>query len=77
MARDVRLALSGRDGKRVESVRYTLGARRLGTSRKRPFRVTVKRRKLPAGRLLAIRARITARDGRVVTLDRGVATCPR
>ena len=77
VGRDVRLALSGRDGKRVESVRYTLGKRRLGTSRKRPFRVTVKRRKLPAGRLLAIRARITARDGRVVTLDRGVATCPR
>ncbi len=77
VARDVRLALSGRDGKRVESVRYTLGRRRLGTSRKRPFRVTVKRRRLPAGRLLAIRARVTARDGRVVTLDRGVATCPR
>ena len=36
VARDLRLSLFGKDGRRVESVRYTVGARKLGTSRKRP-----------------------------------------
>jgi len=77
VSRDLRLSLFGKDGRRVESVRYTVGRRRLGTSRKRPFGVRVKHRKLRAGRQLTIRARVTTVDGRVVTTDRRVTTCPR
>jgi hypothetical protein len=74
---DVRLSLFGRDGRQVESVRYTVGKRRIGTSRRRPFTVRVKRSRLPSGRQLKMRARVTTRDGRVITVDRRVTTCPR
>ena len=77
MSRDIRLSLFGREGRRVESVRYTASGRRLGSSRRRPFRVNVKRAKLRAGRQLTVRARITTLDGRVVTVDRKLTTCPR
>ena len=68
VSRDIRLSLFGRDGRRVESVRYTSGRRRLGSSRLRPFIVSVKRSRLRAGRELKIRARIATVDGRVVTV---------
>jgi len=77
LARDVRLSLFGRDGRRVASVRYSVGSRRLGTSRRRPFRVSVKRRRLSAGRQLTIRARVATIDGRVATVDRKITTCAR
>jgi len=77
VSRDIRLSLFGREGRRVESVRYTTGKRRLGSSRRRPFRVNVKRTKLRAGSKLTVRARITTVDGRVVTVDRKLTTCPR
>ena len=35
-----------------------------------PFLVKVKRRSLPSGRRISVRARVSARDGRVVTVDR-------
>jgi hypothetical protein len=77
LARDVRLSLFGKDGRRVESVRYSVGSRRLGTSRRRPFLISVKRSRLRAGRQLTIRARVTTVDGRVVTVDRKITTCAR
>ena len=77
VSRDIRLSLFGREGRRVESVRYTTGRRRLGSSRRRPFRVSVKRSKLRAGRQLTVRARIATIDGRVVTVDRKLTTCPQ
>lgn len=77
ITRDLVLALHGREGRRVERVSYLLGSRKLGASRLRPFRVTVKRRRLPGGRRLKIRARVTTLDGRVVTVDRRVTTCAR
>ena len=70
VSRDISLSLFGREGRRVESVRYTASGRRLGSSRRRPFRLTVKRSKLRAGRKLIVRARIATIDGRVVTVDR-------
>ena len=70
ISRDISLSLFGREGFRVESVRYTTSGRRLGSSRRRPFRVNVKRSKLRAGRQLIVRARIATIDGRVVTVDR-------
>jgi hypothetical protein len=73
----VRLSLFGRDWRRVESVRYSVGSRRLGTTRRYPFQLRVKRRRLRAGRQLTIRARVTTLDGRVVTADRRITTCPR
>ena len=77
VSRDIRLSLFGKEGRRVESVRYTTGRRRLGSSRRRPFAVRVKRTRLRAGRQVKLRARITTVDGRVVTVDRRVTTCPR
>jgi hypothetical protein len=77
VSRDIRLSLFGREGFRVESVRYTTSGRKLGSSRRRPFRVNVKRAKLRAGRQLTVRARITTIDGRIVTVDRKLTTCPR
>ena len=77
VSRDISLSLFGREGRRVASVRYTASGRRLGSSRRRPFRLTVKRSKLRAGRKLVVRARITTIDGRVVTVDRRITTCPR
>jgi arylsulfatase A-like enzyme len=74
-ARDVRLALSGTEGRRVESVRYFIGTRRLGTARRRPFRIDVKKARLRAGRTLRLRARVTTFDGRLATLDRRLRTC--
>lgn len=78
VAHDVRLSLFGRDGQRVESVRYYVGGRSLGSARRRPFfRVVVKRRRLALGHALRLRARVTTVDGRVVTLDRTIKTCPK
>ncbi len=77
VARDLRLSLFGKDGRRVESVRYSVGSRRLGSSRQRPFTVRVKRTRLRPGRRLTIRARVATVDGRVVTADRRITTCPR
>jgi hypothetical protein len=55
VSRDISLSLFGREGRRVASVRYTASGRRLGSSRRRPFRVNVKRSKLRAGRKLTVR----------------------
>lgn len=77
VSRDIRLSLFGREGRRVQSVRYTTGRRRLGSSRRRPFRVNVKRSRLRAGRRLTVRARITTVDGRIATVDRRLTTCRR
>jgi arylsulfatase A-like enzyme len=77
VARGVRLALSGRERTRVERVQYSLGRRRLGSSRQAPFNTDVKRGRLPSGRKLRVRARVTTFDGRLVTVDRPVTTCRR
>ena len=77
VARDMRLAVSGRERGRVERVQYFLGRRRLASSRRPPFRTDVKRGRLPAGRKVRLRARVTTSDGRVVTLDRRVLACRR
>ena len=77
VSRDLRLAVSGREGRRVERVQYFLGRRRLGVARRPPFIRDLRRRRLPAGRKVRLRARVTTRDGRVVTLDRLVLTCRR
>jgi len=75
VSRGVRLRLSGRERRRVERVQYSLGRRRLGSSRRPPFNTDVKRSRLPSGRELRVRARVTTLDGRVVTVDRPVKTC--
>ena len=75
--RDVRLGITGADGRRMESVRYTVGRRKLGSSRAVPFFVKVKRSRLPSGRRISVRARVSARDGRVITVDRKLLTCRR
>ena len=73
----LRLGLSGRERGRVERVQYLLGRRRLAASRRPPFSAEVKRSRLPSGRELRVRARVTTLDGRVVTVDRPVKTCRR
>jgi hypothetical protein len=75
VARGVRLAVSGRERGRVERVQYFLGRRRLRSARRSPFSTSVRR--LPAGRAVRVRARVSTRDGRVVTLDRRVLACRR
>ena len=77
VARDLRLGLSGRERGRVERVQYFLGRRRVGGSRRAPFSTDVRRRRLPAGRRVRVRARVSTRDGRLVTLDRLVLACRR
>jgi len=76
-SRGVRLALTGREYRRVQGVRYFSGRRRLGAAGRRPFRLDVRRSKLPGGRKLRLRARVTTFDGRVATLDRHLRTCRR
>ena len=77
VARDVRLALFGRERGRVERAQYFLGRRSLGSSRRPPFSTVVRRGRLPSGRKVRLRARVTTRDGRVATLDRLVLGCRR
>jgi N-acetylglucosamine-6-sulfatase len=76
-SRDVRLAISGREGRRVQVVRYFNGRRRLGAARRAPFRLDVTKSKLRAGRRLRLRARVTTFDGRLTTVDRRLRTCRR
>jgi hypothetical protein len=77
VARGIHLGISGRERRRVERVQYTLGRRRVGSSRRPPFSADVKRSLLPAGRELRVRARVSTLDGRVATVDRALKTCRR
>ena len=77
VARGLRLGLTGRERYRVERVQYLLGRRRLGTASRPPFNADVKRSRLPSGRQVKVRARVTTLDGRVATVDRAVKTCRR
>jgi hypothetical protein len=61
----------------VERVQYFAGRRRLGSARRAPFRIDVRRGRLPSGRKVRLRARVSTRDGRAVTLDRLVVGCRR
>jgi hypothetical protein len=75
--RDLRLAMLGVDASRIQYVVYYRGARRLRASAEAPlFPVQVKRRALPRGRQLTLRALVTTIDGRRATYDRRVRTCP-
>jgi N-acetylglucosamine-6-sulfatase len=75
--RDLRLAMLGADATRIQYVVYYRGKRRLRATAEAPFDVQVKRRALPSGRELTLRALVTTVDGRRATYDRRVLTCPR
>ncbi|MBA2793520.1 MAG: sulfatase-like hydrolase/transferase [Thermoleophilaceae bacterium] len=73
----LRAALYGAERKLVQHVRYFSGRTVLGATRKAPFRIDVKRANLPPkGSAAVIRARVTTLDGRIITRDRVVQTCP-
>jgi N-acetylglucosamine-6-sulfatase len=76
-SRRLRLSVAGKDAKGIARVDYYRGARRLRGTRRPPFAVRVKRRALPRGRKLALRARVRMVDGREATYDRRLRTCPR
>ncbi|HYI99475.1 MAG TPA: sulfatase [Thermoleophilaceae bacterium] len=73
--RDLRLTMVGADTSRIQYVVYYRGARRLRATAEAPFEVQVKRRALPSGRQLTLRALVTTIDGRRATYDRRVRTC--
>jgi arylsulfatase A-like enzyme len=75
--RDVRLSLGGRDVGRVAKVVYYRGTRRLRGTRVPPFAAQVRRRVLPRGKRVALRALVTTADGRRATYDRTLRTCRR
>ncbi|MEX1142021.1 MAG: sulfatase [Thermoleophilaceae bacterium] len=77
VGRDLRLGIRGRDRHRVERVVYHRGARRLRGTRRPPFVVRLRRRALPRGRRLTLRALVTTVDGRRATYDRRIRTCRR
>jgi N-acetylglucosamine-6-sulfatase len=64
------VAVLGRDGRQLTRVRWLYGQRGAGSTRRAPFRTTLPG---PAG---VVSATATLDDGRSVTLDRRVATCP-
>ncbi|HEX2071301.1 MAG TPA: sulfatase [Thermoleophilaceae bacterium] len=75
--RDVRLGIAGRELGDVIRVDYYRGDRKLRSTRRTPFSARVRRRALPRGRKLTLRALVTTVDGRKATYDRGVRTCRR
>jgi N-acetylglucosamine-6-sulfatase len=75
--RHLRLALTGKDLRRVQRVGYYRGKRRLRGSARRPFAVRVKRHALPRARKHALRALVTTVDGRQATYDRTLRICRR
>ena len=77
LSRDLRLGIFGGERRLVERVRYFRGDRSLGMRRRRPFTLDVRRRRLPGGSLMRIRARVVTIDGRVATRDRLLRTCAR
>ena len=77
VTRDLNLTLRGADTTRVQYVVYYRGKRRLRATAEAPFAVQVKRRALPRGQQLTLRALVTTIDGRRATYDRRVRTCPR
>jgi len=77
LERDLRVGIYGRERKLVERVRYFGDAAILGSTARPPFSLDAKRRRLPSRRAVRIRARITTVDGRIITRDRILRTCPR
>jgi N-acetylglucosamine-6-sulfatase len=75
--RDLRLGVAGRDLGELARVDYFRGTRKLRATRRTPFTVRVRRRALPRGRKLTLRALTTTVDGRKATYDRVVRICPR
>jgi arylsulfatase A-like enzyme len=75
--RPVRLTLGGRDVDHVAKVVYYRGARRLRGTRVAPFAAKVRRRLLPRGRRMPLRALVVTTDGRRATYDRTLRTCRR
>ncbi|HEX2162131.1 MAG TPA: sulfatase [Thermoleophilaceae bacterium] len=77
VGRDLRLGIAGRELGEVVRVDYYRGKRKLRATRRTPFEVRVRRRALPRGRKLTLRALVTTVDGRKATYDRRVQTCRR
>jgi N-acetylglucosamine-6-sulfatase len=75
--RDLRLTVLGADTRRIQYVVYYRGARRLRATAEAPYDVRVKRRALPRGREVTLRALVTTTDGRRATYDRRVRTCAK
>jgi arylsulfatase A-like enzyme len=75
--RNLRLAVAGRDLGELARVDYYRGTRKLRATRRTPFTVRVRRRALPRGRTLTLRALATTIDGRRATYDRRVRVCRR
>jgi N-acetylglucosamine-6-sulfatase len=71
----VRLAIGGRENRRIGSVRYLLDGRRVRSSRRAPYRAQLSTARLAAAAPARLRARVAMRDGRVVTLDRTPPPC--
>ena len=67
----LRLRVVGTGLARVKAVTFRINGKRVGVDRRRPFRVTVKLGK-KARRVLRLTAAVTLRDGRKMTLKRGL-----
>jgi arylsulfatase A-like enzyme len=77
IARGLRLELAGPELGTAVRVDYYRDGRRLRSTRRTPFAIALGRRALPRGRIVRLRASVTAVDGRKATYDRRVRTCRR
>jgi N-acetylglucosamine-6-sulfatase len=75
--RDLLLRIAGSERSQALRVDYFRGTRKLRGTRRQPFTVRIAKRKLPRGRRIALRARVTMVDGRRATYDRRVRICRR
>jgi arylsulfatase A-like enzyme len=71
----VRVRVGGPESPHVVRTDLLSGRRRLARIRRAPFRDSLPRRELRAGRAARLRAKVVLRDGRLVTLDRRVRAC--
>ena len=71
----VRAVVTGRDRALVKRVDFLLGARRIARDSRAPFSKQVRRRGLATGRRYRLRARVSLRDGRKLTLRRRFRAC--
>jgi len=72
---DLRVRVSGRDARRVESADMTLGSRRIAKVSGRLISERISGKRLRRGRPYKLRVVAELRDGRRLTLDRRVRTC--
>jgi N-acetylglucosamine-6-sulfatase len=73
--RAVRVRIVGRDRRTVRRSDFFVGRRRAARDRRSPFAKRLRIRGVRPGRRFRVRARVTTRDGRVVTLDRHLRRC--